>query len=118
MNNTQPNNPTVYVVMHNLVILGAYSRPEWAAHAVLKKLEEEHIARTQRAVEFKLQMPDGVYLLRAGYDEADEFDLVYHPTLEQIEQTITERANFMGVTVAGIGSSTYALNIIPVVMDA
>ena len=116
MNET--NNPTVYVVMHNIVILGAYSRPEWAASKVASVLNEELASRTRSAVEYKHQMPDGVYLLRSGYDEADEFDLVYHPTLEQIEDTIKYRANFMGVTVAGIGSSTYALNIIPVLMDA
>jgi hypothetical protein len=117
-NQNNPNNPMLYIIMHNLVILGAYSRPEWAATKVADVLNEELASRTRRAVEYKLQMPDGVYLLRAGYDEADELEVVYHPTLEQIEQTITERANFMGITVAGIGSSTYALNIIPVLMDA
>ena len=117
MNDNQPNNPMLYIIMHNLVILGAYSRPEWAAAKVQQVLADEIDTRTERAEKFKLQKPDGAYLLRTGYDEADELEIVYHPTLEQIEETITERSNFFGITVAGIGSSTYALNIIPVLMD-
>jgi len=45
MNET--NNPTVYVVMHNIVILGAYSRPEWAASKVASVLNEELASRTR-----------------------------------------------------------------------
>ena len=118
--NTTDNgkNPMLYIIMHNLVILGAYSRPEWAAAKVQQVLADEIKTREDRAAQFKLQKPDGAYLLRTGYDEADELEIVYHPTLEQLEHTITERSNFLGVTVAGIGSSTYALNIIPVLMDA
>ena len=124
MNDTQPSyhlhgkNPMLYIIMHNLVILGAYSRPEWAAAKVQQILADEIDTREDRAAQFKLQKPDGAYLLRTGYDEADELEIVYHPTLEQVEETITERSNFLGITVAGIGSSTYALNIIPVLMDA
>ena len=118
MNDTQPKNPMLYIIMHNLIILGAYSRPEWAAAKVQQILDEEIKTRAERAEKFKLQKPDGAYLLRTGYDEADELEIVYHPTLEQIEHTIKERAEFLGVTVAGIGSSTYALNIIPVLLDA
>jgi hypothetical protein len=123
MNDTQPsyhlhgNNPMLYIIMHNLVILGAYSRPEWAAAKVQQVLDDEIKTRTERAEKFKLQKPDGAYLLRTGYDEADELEILYHPTLEQVEHTIKERSNFLGITVAGIGSSTYALNIIPVLMD-
>ncbi len=118
--NTTDNgkNPMLYIIMHNLVILGAYSRPEWAAAKVQQVLADEIKTREDRAAQFKLQKPDGAYLLRTGYDEADELEIVYHPTLEQVEHTITERSNFLGVTFAGIGSSTYALNIIPVLMDA
>jgi hypothetical protein len=116
--NGNGNNPMLYIIMHNLAILGAYSRPEWAASKVLNILKEERATRDERAKKFKLQRPDPAYLIRAGYDEADELKIVYNPTAAQLQRTITKRAEFLGVTVAGIGSSTYALNIIPVLMDA
>ena len=113
------NNPMCWAIMHNCALLGVFSRPEWAAQAVLSKLEQEHLIRTQRAVQYKHQMPDGLYLLRDGYDpDTGEIDLLYHPTLEQLTEIINTRSQTLGVTVAGIGSTTYALNVCPVVMDA
>ena len=119
MNNTQPNNPMCWVIMHNLVILGAYSRPEWAAAKVWNTLGEELRLRIDRAERFKHMKPDSFYVLRDGYDpDTGEIDLLHYPTLEQLQEIITERSNSMGVTVAGIASSTYALNIIPVLLDS
>ena len=117
MNET--NTPMCWVIMHNCAILGVYTRPEWAAQATIQKLDEEYVARVKRADEYKFQMPDGLYLLRDGYDpDTGEIDLLLHPTPEQLLEVIIERSNTLGVTVAGLGSSTYALNVCPVVMDA
>jgi len=113
------NNPMCWVIMHNTAILGVYTRPEWAALKVWGTLDGEAKVRTERAERYKLQKPNGFYVLRDGYDpDMGTLDLLHHPSIEQIEQIITERSNTLGVTVAGIASSTYALNIIPVVMDA
>jgi len=115
----ETNNPMCWVIMGtNRGLLGVYTRPEWAAQSALHRLEQEHLIRTQRAVQYKHQMPDGVYLLREGYDfKTGDIDLLYHPTLELITETINERSQSLGVTVVGIGSSTYALNICPIVVD-
>ena len=115
----ETNNPMCWAIMHNCALLGVFSRPEWAAQAVLSKLEQEIKTRESRAAQYKLQKPDGLYLLRDGYDpDTGEIDLLYHPTLEQLTEIINQRSTQLGVTVAGIGSTTYALNVCPVVMDA
>jgi len=114
----QTNNPMCWVIMHNCAILGVFTRPEWAALKVASVLNEELANRTARAMEYKFQKPDGVYVLRDGYDpDTGEIDLLLQPTLEQIQEIIIERSNSLGVTVAGLGSSTYALNVCPVIMD-
>jgi len=113
------NNPMCWVILHNTAILGVYTRPEWAATKAMSVLNEELATRTRRAVEYKLQMPDGIYVMRSGYDpDTGEIDLLFHPTVEQIEEVLVGRANTLGVTVVGIGSSVYSLNIVPVVLDA
>lgn len=119
MNTTTNNNPMCWVIMHNTAILGVYTRPEWAALKVADVLNDELTIRIGRAERYKHVMPDGVYILRDGYDpETGAIDMLYHPTLDQIEQVIKERSNSMGVTVCGVNNSTYALNVVPVVMDA
>ena len=114
----QTNNPMCWVIMHNCAILGVFTRPEWAAAKVMSLLDEEYVARVKRADEYKFQKPDGLYVLRDGYDpDTGAIDLLLHPTPEQLLEVIIERSNTLGVTVAGLGSSTYALNVCPVIMD-
>ena len=112
------NNPMSWVIMHNCAILGVFTRPEWAAAKVVSLLDEELKVRTERAERIKAQKPDGIYVLRDGYDpDTGEIDLLLQPTPEQVLEVIIERSSTLGVTVAGLGSSTYALNIAPIIMD-
>jgi hypothetical protein len=111
--NTTDKNPIVWVLMQNVAILGAYSRPEWAAYAVSEKLlAQEYLVPHDRHHEF------APYILSDGYTGECDLEFTYNPTVEQIEALILERTDVMGVTICGIDRTAYALNIVPVVMDA
>ena len=114
MNDTT-NNPIIWVLMQNVAVLGAYSRPEWAAYAVDEKLREQsERMQINNPAPHKDFAP---YVLSDGYT-GEGLEFTHYPTVEQIEALILERTDVMGVSVCGINNSTFALNIIPVVMDA
>lgn len=116
MNATTDKNPIVWVLMQNAVILGAYSRPEWTAYAIDEQLRaQQDLVRSRLNVEHHEFAP---YVLSDGYTGECDLEFTYNPTVEQIEALILERTDVMGVTVAGIDQTAYALNICPVLLDA
>ena len=113
---TTDKNPIIWVLMQNVAILGAYSRPEWAAYAVDEKprAQSDLIKSRTPPAPHKDFAP---YVLNDGYT-GEGLEFTHHPTVEQIEALILERTDVMGVTVCGVNNSTYALNVVPVVMGA
>ena len=124
-NQTKPNhnkNPICWAILHKCHIHGVYTRPDWAAKAVLDSLRVERDQMLVRAQQFKLMHPREIYALESGYaaiESGEPVSFVENPTEQDLTNLILLRtSNNLSTTTVGIGGSTYALDVCPLELDA